>query len=398
MALNEWSILLIYVGFILLSRVLISLFYLRGRFDVNGNGRIDPDEVGFLNDTQGKLVVLEKPNYYDLSIMSLIRVFSEAMMHAFCYGSIVVFSVNICVTNMDTRYAYLMVVYMIQMACMFMCHFATNGIHVVTSNAVHVLYYGFGFIPLAFLWLQPEQKYLTVIAVLATLAITVISRRIALPNYPEFKELTRVYQLDRTTGEWNLASVPSLVETQESQAAKLELAPGGATGTVSETAVVFPTNEILHTHISSSLTIGILTALVTRHIIGAFILAEARVFPGLSLAISVTVAIVITMLVQSVGLYGRTEKKMHTLVLIKYWPKTLAVSFAALGAAIATIQFNPMASANDRATPIIYWIGVGALVAAIIVTYVQAVLAKISNRAVLDQSVLNESISDEFSC
>ena len=387
MALNEWSIILIYIGTFALSRILISRYYLRGRFDVNGDGTVSLDEVHFLIDTRDKPVVLKKPNYFDVSIMSKIRVFAEAMLHAFCYGSLVVFLMNICVTNMDTRYAYLVVVYMVQMATMFMCNFATNGIHVVTSNAVHFIYYGFGFMPLAFLWLEPEQKYLTAIAVLSTLAIPIISRRIALPNYPKPSELTRVYQLDHNTGEWKLASVPSTrlgenqrsVDTQEYQAHEPELAPDGAKGgTVFEIAFVFPTNEILHTHISSSLTIGILTAFVTCHIVGAFRLADAGI---VALAISVIVTVVVTMLGQSIGPYGRAENKMHKLVLANYWPKTVAVSFAALGAVIATIQLDPMTSVDDRATTITDWVGVGALVVAIIVTYVQALLAKISHCA-----------------
>eukprot|EP00751_Fragilariopsis_kerguelensis_P015068 CAMPEP_0170760630 /NCGR_PEP_ID=MMETSP0733-20121128/1675_1 /TAXON_ID=186038 /ORGANISM="Fragilariopsis kerguelensis, Strain L26-C5" /LENGTH=403 /DNA_ID=CAMNT_0011100429 /DNA_START=38 /DNA_END=1249 /DNA_ORIENTATION=+ len=397
MALNEWSILFIYIGTFALSRILISrYYYLQGTFDVNGDGTISPDEVHFLNHTQNKPVVLEKPTYLDVSIMSMIRVFAEAMLHAFCYGSLVVFLMNICLTytNMDPRYAYLMVVYMVQMGTMFMCKFAMTGIHVVTSNAVHFFYYGFGFMPLAFLWLQPEQKYLTAIAALSTLTITIKSRGRALPNYPNPSELTRIYQLDHNTGKWKLFSVPSttllgvnqrIVETQEILPAdEPEFVPDGVEeGTLFEMAFVFPMNEILHTHISSHITIGILTALVTCYIVrGAFrFVDEASIS---ILAISVLVTVVVTMLAQFIGLYGRAENKMHTLVLANYWPKTVAVTFAALGAVLGTIQLCPMISADDRTNTIMYWVGVGALITAIIVTYIQAVcMANITYRVVL---------------
>ena len=320
MALNEWLILLIYVGAVSSIRILAS-FYVRRNLDEDNDGTIDPDEVEFLNITQDMPVVVEQPGFYDLSIQSQVRTFVEAMLHAFCYGSLVVFSMNFCMTSMDKRFAYLLAIYNIQMACMFMCTFSTNGIHVVTSNMIHFLYYGFGFIPLTFLWMKPEHKYMIAIAAISTLLIFKISRKIAFPSYPTPEKLTRLYQLDHSTGVWTLASVPStrfganMIPDLPLRIANLtggssEIIPGETKGGCPfEWACVFPTYEILNTHISSSFTNGILVAIITSNIVGAFGLAGAGVVSNMSLAISVFVSVIVTMIIQSKGLYGPARPK-----------------------------------------------------------------------------------------
>lgn len=393
MALNEWSILLIYNGAVF-WHMLFAYFYLRKKFDADDNGTIDPDEVTFLKDTRDMPVVVDRPNYYSMSIQTNIRTFVSAMLHSFCYGSLVVFAMNLSMAKVteDTSYTYLIAVYMVQMACMFMCAFPTNGIHVVTSNLVHVLYYGFGFIPLAFLWSQPDHKYFIAIAALWTLAVTMVSRTIALPNYPLEKMLTKIYKLNRTTGEWNLASVPpgtnllgiQNIDEENKDDGPPEVATDGAEAVSFDylfaTACAFPTYEILHVHMSSSLAIGILTALVTNHVAREFGIGS-----GILLAISVLAAAVVSMIEQYIGPFGCTENKLHQQVLAKFWPMTTAVLSAALGAATATSQVGPRGL--SEATAATYWIGVGSLIAAIGITFVQALLAILGQQCLLDKNV-----------
>lgn len=391
MLLNEWLILLIYAGAVFLWRVSFAYFYLRKKFDANGNGTIDPDEVTFLKDTRDMPVVVEQPNYYSMSIQTNIRTFVKAMMHSFCYGSLVVFAMNISMAKVteDTSYTYLIAVYMVQMACMFLCAFATNGIHVITDNVVHVLYYGFGFIPLAFLWSQPDHKYFIAIAALWTLAVTMLSRTIALPNYPKPEMITKVYKLNRTTGEWKLASVPpgtNLLGIDGSP----EVATNGADAAAVDhfdymfaTACAFPTYEILHEQISSSLSMGILTALVTNYFASKFGFESI-----ILLAISVPAAVVVSMIEQGRGSFGRTEIKLHRKVLAKFRPMTTTVLSAALGAATATSQVGPRGLSEE--TTVSYWIGVGSLMAAIGITFVQALLAKLGQQCLLDKNVGQE--------
>ena len=158
-----------------------------------------------------------------------------------------------------------------------------------------------------------------------------------------------------------------------------ELIPGEAkTGSVFELACAFPTYEILNAHISSSFTIGILIAVATSNIVGSFGCAGCEVVSNKSLAISILVSAILTMIIQSKGLYGTAENKMHKLVLDKFLPRTLAVSVAILGAAAVIAQLNPMVDVDAQDTAITYWVGIGALVPAIFLTFVESFLAKMA--------------------
>jgi len=69
---------------------------------------------------------------------------------------------------------------------------------------------------------------------------------------------------------------------------------------------------------------------------------------------------------------------MHKLVLAKFWPKTVAILLAALGAAAVVIQLDPMADADAGIT---YWVGLGALIPAIFLTFVESFLAKMARNS-----------------
>jgi hypothetical protein len=285
------------------------------------------------------------------------------------------------------------------MVCMFMCKVSTNGIHVSTSHTIHFFYYGFGFVPLVFFWHTPEHEFLIAIAALLTLVIYSVSRRISLPNYPMPWQVTRLYKLNDVTGEWELSSVPktrfglllsSQQEPQQHQSLELPSMANAiaAVGEIdgNETsihpfkwALAFPTYEILNAHISSSFTIGILSGLATSNIVGASGGMDAKIVSNESLAISVSVATVVIMAREWFGLYGAIENKMHKMVLANFWPKSVAVVLGMLGAAAIVVQLDPDASADDGSTVITYWVGIGALVTTISLTFVESSLAKIGH-------------------
>ena len=350
-------------------------FFAGKKIDKNRDGKISSDEVTFLNKIVGKPVECICPSLHDVSIMSLARILVEAMAHAFCYGSLVVFSMNFLMSNMNRRYAYLVTIYMVTAKCVIMCKLSTNGIHICTSHDIHFFYYGFGFIPLAFFWWPPEKGYLIAITAIWTLLCLRLGKHIYLPDYPNYDELCDMYALDEDTEEWKLYSrAHEPVELVDQSLDAIEPA-------FNKQAITFPTYEILNTHISSSVTVGILTGLVTSNIVGAF--ANTKVVSDKSLAISVLVAIVVINLIQIFGLYGRAEKKMHSDVLARFYPKTIAVVFAVFGAASIVIQLDPRADipSDDNGTPIVtYWVGVTALIAAFLISIVESIIAKYYQR------------------
>jgi len=334
MALSEWAIFGINVGII--GPLTIPLSFLYGRkIDKNGDGKISRDEITFLNRIEGKPVKLNCPRLHDVSIMCLARLCFEAMAHAFCYGSLIVFSMNFFMSNMDRRYAYIVTIYMVTLKCIIMCNLSTNTIHICTSHNIHFLYYGFGFIPFAFFWWPPEKGYLVPITAIWTLICLRIGKHIYLPDYPRPSQLFDTYMLHEGTEEWKLFSRAS-EDTKRGDL--VDQSPDAIIPALNKRAITLPTYEILNTHISSSFTIGILTGLATSNIVGAF--ANTKVVSDKSLAISVPVAIVMIMLIQTFGLYGSVEKKMHLEVLSGFYPKTVAVVSAVCGAASIVIQLD----------------------------------------------------------
>ena len=134
--LGEWAIFGIFAGTVTTLHLSCSFIVLR-KLDTNEEGTINVDEVPFKKITHNMVVKMENPDYAELSIFSLWRCFVEAMLHSFCYGYLTVFSLNYMIGFImlrDMRIAYLIACLMIQMTCMFMCKFATNGIHVATSH------------------------------------------------------------------------------------------------------------------------------------------------------------------------------------------------------------------------------------------------------------------------
>ena len=168
------------------------------------------------------------------------------------------------------------------------------------------------------------------IAIISTLIVVQLGRHIALPHYPHFTKLVDIYGLGDDNVTWNLVSRansdifdpehrPILRNSQrnwpkrdtevESKRNLFFIIFGVEIQELCIRACTYPTHEILNTHISSSFTIGILTGLITSNIVGLF--PNMEVVSDISLAISVSVAAVVSMSIQWFGLYGRTENKMH---------------------------------------------------------------------------------------
>jgi len=410
---GDWEIFGIFAG-VTTTLQFFASYGVRRHFDKNKNGKIDPDEVPFLQITQDMPVKLNSPDYNDLSILSLIRTFVEAMLHSFCYGCLTVFSMNFMMSSVDRRYAYLVTCLMINMMCMFMCKYATNGIHVATSHEVHFLYYGFGYIALVFFWRKPEREYLIAVAVLFLHTIYIVGRCYSLPRYPSFYKIFRLYNLCES--EWKLVPIARLGGTENDNEEMNNFEDERVDPAVTarpnpreyskwalvfpayeimdprdynKWAVVFPVYEIMNTHISSSVSIGILSGWATSMIVqrtGIFNVLEVS---NVSLGISVAIAALVVLTVQSIGLYGPVENKMHSKVLANFRPKTVATLVAMLGATTVVIQLERIPD-DEVATGITYWAGVGALALNVLLTIVISVWAKLSHLGITKKQFENK--------
>lgn len=379
--LSEWGFFWVYAGSYSTLKLALSYF---NKFDENSNGQVDLHEVEFLKNTKDMTVKMEAPRYDELSIMSYIRVGIEAMLHSFCYGCLVVFSMNLVMWkwNMDDgRFTYILTCLMIHMACMFMCKYATNGIHVATSHYVHMAYYGFSSIPLFFLWTTPDREYLIAVAAILILLIDRISQSISLPYYPKVHEVCRIYVLEPASGKWIPHSVPKSLNGEADSLVMIDSVPKSPSMPTSleetcptEKAVAFPVYEIMNAHISSSFTIGVLCGVATSMFVGYSDFFNAGVASNESLGISVLVAAVVVLIIKAFA-YGSAENKMHNLTLSRYHPKIVALLSAMLGAAAVVLQLEPL-SDDDEATVIVYRVGVGTLIVSIGLTFVISIWAK----------------------
>jgi len=395
--LGEWAIFGIFAGAAATLQLSFSFIFLR-KFDKNADGEIQVDEVpSFMKITQDMDVNMEKPGYAELSILNLWRCFVEAMLHSFCYGCLTVFSLNYMIDFImlrDRRYAYLVACLMIHMTCMFMCKFATNGIHVSTSHVIHFFYYGFGYIPLVFFSRRPEREYMVVIAALFLLAIYIVGRYISMPSYPGIQQVCRLYEYqlsdisvdDNHGGVWKLKSTPSVrfwdgedtsPDEESWKVYPKEISELPSYRQFAKWAFTCPVYEIMNTHISSSFTIGVLSGTVTSLLVGHSGLFNAGVVSNESLGFSVLIAALVVLVIQGNGLYGRVENEMHSRTLGKFRPKTVAFSVAIMGAAAVVIHLEPI---SDDHPVITYWVGFGVLAVNLLLTFVLSVWAKLRHR------------------
>lgn len=266
-----------------------------------------------------------------------------------------------------------------------MCKYATNAIHVASSHNAHLLYYGCGYIPLVYVWRKPEQEYLIAVSALFLLVIYRIGRGISLPRYPSILHICRLYKLDKSTDQWELASVPTThfgtsdpnkIEAfaQDYVDQKSDMPPACS---FAQWAFACPVYEIMNTHISSSFTIGVLIGTVASLLVGRSEIFDADVVSNVSLAISVSIAAMVVLTIQSIGLYGTAENNMHNTTLAHFQPKTVDSVAAMLGAAAVVIHLEPIADGDNLANLLPLWVGAGALSVNIFLTFVLSTWAKL---------------------
>jgi len=436
--LGEWAIFGIFAGVVTTIQLSYS-FVIQKKLDKNGNIVIDEDTVPFIKITHDMVVKMEKPGYAELSILNLWRCLVEAMLHAFCYGCLIVFSMNYMIDFImlrDRRYAYLVTCLMIHMACMFMCTFATNAIHLATSHSIHFFYYGFGYIALVFFSRRPEHEYMVVIAAISLLAIYIVGRFISHPGYPGVPALFRLYKYsilvdDNTTGDfntsrgdWKIKSMPATIKKLSIRNLKLKSARNSnarndeddeestecfiddqikeiekieeikampSPKEFHQWAFTCPVYEIMNGNISSSFTIGVLSGTVTSLSLGHSNIFNAGVVSNESLGFSVLIAALVVMIIQGNGLYGSVENEMHSRSLGRFWPKTVAVSVGIMGAAAVVIHLEPIGDDHPD-TP--YWVGFGVLVVNLLLTFALSVWAKLRHQKIHKKDVIKREVSE----
>ena len=383
----DWAILLIAIAVVGSLGALVAI-KTRAAVDRNHDGIVNPEEVPIRVQNNFKPVIVQSPGLYDLTIASLYRTIVESFLHAFCYGCQTVFLCNIImgptIMDMDERYSYLFTTTMVFMACMFMCMYSNNGVHILTKHVIHFVYYSCAFLSLFFLWTVPDPSGLVAVYALSILLTYTAGRYYGLPNYPSMQQIVRLYKYDNATGEeeWILGSTPQLLSGDigtEVEPLRSEYA---------QWAITCPTFEVFNRLMSSSFTIGVTSAVVVHLMLDA----TTGVAPGtnISLYISISVAALAAFLYHIVGPYGRTENKMNHGILVPFWPKLTCMFSASLGAAatVANLAHRPPAdggndnSEEETVSTIVTWIGYGALGGAITMTYGISIVA---TRAFLNQ-------------
>lgn len=391
--LSDWEILVVALALVGSLGAFVAI-RTRPRIDVNRDGTVNPSEVPIRVQNNFKAVVLDRPTLYDLAIGgNFYRTALESFLHAFCYGCQVVFLCNGTMVHMDRRYSYILTATMVFKACMFMCMYSNNGAHIVTAHVIHFVYYGCAFLSLFFYWWTPELDsggWLVGIYALAILLTYTAGRYYGLPNYPSSEQIIRLYKLDVTTGEWKLASTPQLLSGD----CETEVRPPRSEYSI--WSLTLPAFEIFNAHASSSFAWGVLSAVLVNativHLMNGM-LPDMVSQDTTILYISIAVAVVVAFLNQSVGLYGSAENKLHLRTLARFWPRTTSVFAAALGAAATVVHLAPPPHVYDNtlddddddgqedseiaagSSDIVVWVGYGALLVAVLMTYVTAFIA-----------------------
>jgi len=272
---------------------------------------------------------------------------------------------------------------------------------------------------------------MVVIAAISLLAIYIVGRFISHPGYPGVPALFRLYKYsilvdDNTTGDfntsrgdWKIKSMPATIKKLSIRNLKLksarnlnarndeddeestdrfieeikeiekieEIKAMPSPKEFHQWAFTLPVYEIMNTHISSSFTIGVLSGTVTSLSLGHSELFNAGVVSNESLGFSVLIAALVVMIIQGNGLYGSVENEMHSRSLGRFWPKTVAVSVAIMGAAAVVIHLEPTSDDHPDTT---YWVGFGVLVVNLLLTFALSVWAKLRHQKKHEADVNHE--------
>jgi hypothetical protein len=210
-----------------------------------------------------------------------------------------------------------------------------------------------------------------------------VARTWSLPNYPSPGQLLRLYKLDSASGEWILGSVPKdcLGQDAKGNPMRCRTAAWGddlpdeistpPTREFHKWAVTFPAYEIFNGNLSSSYAWGVCTGAIVCYVVDTTGFADK--VSDISLGLSVLVSVVVVGATQMIGLYGGAERRMHALVLAKFWPRSSAMLLAALGG--ASVVLNLGSGDTSEASDLVVWASRGSFIAAAVFTYGFAFLA-----------------------
>jgi len=150
------------------------------------NGKVVMENLPSVNNENSvNLQPVIDGDLFDFGLCNTMDTIISSFAFAMTYGCIAVISCNWAFAEaVDKRVGWLLCVYCIYFSLCFMCAFSENAIHIVTPHAIHMVYYGFGYIPLALYYELPFKAWLPVVAVLARLILNTVMKYYVWPNYP----------------------------------------------------------------------------------------------------------------------------------------------------------------------------------------------------------------------
>lgn len=297
-------------------------FFGRRLVDKDGDGRIGLNELPKLS--QNDAIPVSSSRLYEFSVQFMGDVLYVAFLFSFAYGGIAVLLCNWALVNVDPRFAWIITVWVIFMCDVFMCAFSTNSVHIITSHAVHFVYYGCGFISMAYAWnLPPSDTWVVPVYIVIRLGLHTVLKYAVWPGYPAGQLITRIYA--RADNTWVLKSTPDGTIPYE--------APATFVGLLNEGAA-FPCFEVLNAHITSCMAMGIIIGAIVCGVIPLGLLQL-----GVALGVSATVSCVLFVFYPPLWFKCRNE----TLAL--FYPRTLAVISTIVGTGMILSNITPAASA-----------------------------------------------------
>jgi len=133
-------------------------------------------------------------NLYDFCILPLGHVLLESFSFSFTYGAIATLGVSFLFSQyFSAAYGWIFVINISFFVLCFQCAFATNGVHVMTSHEVHVIYYFSGLLSV-FLYDDLPAFYLVLSAIVVKLTTWYKLKQHVWPNYPFFPKVAPMFQ------------------------------------------------------------------------------------------------------------------------------------------------------------------------------------------------------------
>ena len=316
----------------------------RRAVDRDGDGKISHNELPELSSFLPESIVTRNARLYEFTLLTVPQVLTEAFLFSFGYGVITVLACNwLLVGRVDDRVGWLIATWLVFVACVFMCAFSTNGVHVATGHIVHFVYYACGFAALALYWRPPPDfAWLMPLYILLRLGLHTVVKYVVWPGYPQVHAIFPLYAQQAGETTWAVVSRP-------------EDKPAEAPKALFSLAIPFPTFEILNVNVTSSLAIGA--------IVGCCVVAGAGSSPVALLAAASGSAVLVPAL-YSLPFAWMPLKRSS---LSRFWPRLSGAAFAAAGAAMVVVNST---EDTTRSFPT-EWGGAG--VAALVVGHVSHV-------------------------